>query len=100
MKNKFSIVFLLIFTMSFSNVSLPNFFSDNMVLQRNATVKFWGWANPNEEIIIKPSWNNEEYKTKASNQASWSIEIPTLKEGGPYTISIKGYNEIIFKNIY
>jgi sialate O-acetylesterase len=99
MKNKFSIVFLLIFTMSFSNVSLPNFFSDNMVLQRNATVKLWGWANPNEEIIIKPSWNNEEYKTKASNQASWSIEIPTLKEGGPYTISIKGYNEIIFKNI-
>jgi sialate O-acetylesterase len=85
--------------MSFSNVSLPNFFSDNMVLQRNSTVKFWGWANPHEEIVIKPSWSNEEYKTKATNQATWSIDIPTSKEGGPYTISIKGYNEIILKNI-
>lgn len=99
MKNKFLIVFLLVYKAVLSNVSLPNFFSDNMVLQRNSTVKFWGWANPNEEIKIKPSWNNEAYTTKATNQATWSINIPTPKEGGPYAVSIKGYNEITLKNI-
>jgi sialate O-acetylesterase len=101
MKNSI-IALVLLFILSnsaFANVTLPNIFSDNMVLQRNTEVLFWGFANPQEEIIIKPSWNNQEYKVKASNQAKWEIAIPTPKEGGPYTISIKGYNEVVLKNI-
>jgi sialate O-acetylesterase len=92
--------FCLIFSSTaFANVTLPNVFSDNMVLQRNAEVTLWGWANPQEEIVITPSWNNQEYKVKTSNQAMWEIVIPTPKEGGPYTITIKGYNEVVLKNI-
>ncbi|WP_367768439.1 sialate O-acetylesterase [Flavobacterium sp. WC2421] len=101
MKNNV-IAFILFLTLSspaFANVTLPNLFSDNMVLQRNTEVAIWGWANPQEEVVISPSWNNEVYKVKASNQAKWEIKIPTPKEGGPYTISIKGYNEIVLKNI-
>jgi sialate O-acetylesterase len=93
------VLLLTISNLAFANVTLPNIFSDNMVLQRNAEVTIWGFANPQEEIIIKPSWNNKEYKVKTSNQAKWEIVIPTPKEGGPYTISIKGYNEIVLKNI-
>lgn len=97
-----SIVFVLFLIFShcaFANITLPNVFSDNMVLQRNSEVTIWGWANPQEEVVITPSWNNQAYKIKASNQAKWEIAIPTPKEGGPYTISIKGYNEIVLKNI-
>lgn len=98
--NIFRIVFLLILSnTAFANVTLPNVFSDNMVLQRNADVTFWGWANPQEEVVITPSWSNETYKIKASNQAQWEIKISTPKEGGPYTITIKGYNELVLKNI-
>ena len=82
-----------------ANVTLPNVISDNMVLQRNSEVTIWGWANPQEEVVITPSWNNREYKVKASNQAKWEIKIKTLEAGGPFTISIKGYNEIVLKNI-
>lgn len=53
---------------------------DNMVLQRNTEVILWGWANPQEEVVITPSWNNQTYKIKASNQAKWEINIPTPKE--------------------
>lgn len=101
MKNN-SIVFVLFLILSnttFANVTLPNVFLDNMVLQRNTEVTIWGWANPQEEVVITPSWNHQEYKIKASNQAKWEINIPTPKEGGPYTISIKGYNELVLKNI-
>lgn len=84
---------------AFANVTLPNVFSDNTVLQRNTEVTIWGWANPQEEVVISPSWNHTEYKVKANNQAKWQIKIPTPREGGPYTISIKGYNEIVLKNI-
>jgi sialate O-acetylesterase len=101
MKNKIIsfVLFLAFCNTAFSNVTLPNVFSDNMVLQRNTEVTIWGWANPQEEVLITPSWNNQTYKIKASNQAKWEINIPTPKEGGPFSISIKGYNEIVLKNI-
>ena len=82
-----------------ANVSLPNIFGDNMVLQRNSEVKIWGWANPKEEIKLVSSWNNQKYKVTANNQAQWELKIKTPEAGGPYTISIKGYNEIVLKNI-
>jgi sialate O-acetylesterase len=93
------VLFLMLSNSAFANVILPNIFSDNMVLQRNTEVLIWGFANSQEEVVITPSWNNQEYKVKASNQAKWEIVIPTPKEGGPYTITIKGYNEIVLKNI-
>ncbi|MDI1307265.1 MAG: sialate O-acetylesterase [bacterium] len=93
------VFFLILSNTAVANVTLPNVLSDNMVLQRNSEVTIWGWANPQEEVVIIPSWNHQEYKIKASNQAKWEMNIPTPKEGGPYTISIKGYNEIVLKNI-
>ena len=82
-----------------ANITLPNLFSDNMVLQRNSEVMIWGWASPKEEVTIKPSWDNQEYKVKANNQAKWEIKITTPEAGGPFVISIKGYNEIVLSNI-
>lgn len=93
------VFFLLISSTMMANVSLPNIFSDNMVLQRNSEVKIWGWANPKEEIKLVSSWNNQEYKTVANNQAKWELTIKTPEAGGPFTISIKGYNEVVLKNI-
>ena len=99
MKKSILYIVLFITHFSFANVILPSVFSDHMVLQQNDEVKFWVWANPNEDITIQPSWTNEVYETKASNQAKWELKIKTPNYGGPYTISIKGYNEIILKDI-
>ena len=100
MKNNiFKFVFSLISGTMMANVSLPNIFGDNMVLQRNSEVKIWGWGNPKEEIKLVSSWNNQEYKVTANNQAQWELKIKTSEAGGPYTISIKGYNEVVLKNI-
>lgn len=82
-----------------ANVSLPNIFGDNMVLQRNSEVKIWGWGNPKEEIKLVSSWNNQEYRVTANNQAQWELKIKTPEAGGPYTISINGYNEVVLNNI-
>ena len=82
-----------------ANVTLPSFFADNMVLQRNASVKFWGWGNPSEEITITTSWDNAEYKIKPGSQATWQTTLKTPGAGGPYTIKFKGYNEVILNNV-
>lgn len=89
----------MIFGSAMANVTLPAIFGDNMVLQRNSEVRIWGWANPKEEIKLVSSWNNQEYKTVTSNQAKWELVIKTPEAGGPYTISLKGYNEVVLKNI-
>jgi len=90
----------LIANCSFANVTLPSVFSDHMVLQQNEEVKFWGWANPNEPIKIQPSWTDEVYEVKANNLAKWELTIKTPSYGGPYSIKIQGYNEIILKDIF
>jgi sialate O-acetylesterase len=97
--NIYSFLLSLIGFSAFANVSLPSFFSDNMVLQRNADVKLWGWGSPNEEIIITTGWDNTTYTVKPDNHANWQINIKTPKEGGPYTLKFKGYNELVFKNV-
>lgn len=99
MKKHFSLIILLLSVSAFANVSLPSFFSDNMVLQRNSEVKIWGWASPFEEVTLKAGWTTEEYKASPTTDAYWEIKIKTPEAGGPYTISLKGYNELTLKNI-
>ena len=101
MRNKIVLLVLAVFvsTITSANITLPSFFSDNMVLQRNSEVAIWGTAGPNEEIVIKPSWGKDEYKVKTDRYANWKILIKTVEAGGPYTISLKGYNEIVLNNI-
>ena len=36
-----------------AKVKLSPLFSDNMVLQQNAKVRFWGKARPGEKILVK-----------------------------------------------
>ncbi|OYU82076.1 MAG: sialate O-acetylesterase [Flavobacterium sp. BFFFF1] len=101
MRNKALIWLYILMTTPFAmaNVTLPSFFLDNMVLQRNTIVSIWGWGNPNEEITLTTGWDQKEYKVKTGNQANWKVSFATPEAGGPHTIAIKGYNEIVLKNI-
>jgi len=82
-----------------ANVSLPAIFADHMVLQQNQEVVLWGWAKPYEEIKVVASWDNNELRFVADNQANWSLKLITPLAGGPYQIKIKGYNEIVLNDV-
>jgi len=103
MKIKFTLIlFFAVFTCQsiLAKITLPNIFSDNMVLQRSETVLLWGWGNTGEEITITTSWDNKEYVTKTAITAKWEIEVETPEAGGPFIINFKGNdNEIILENI-
>ncbi len=92
-------IFFLFTNWMMANVIVPNIFSDNMVLQRNDEVAIWGWANPKEEIKVSGSWDNKVYTTVANNQAKWEVKIKTPQAGGPFTLTINGYNQVVLKNI-
>lgn len=82
-----------------ANVRLPAIISNNMVLQQNDLVKLWGWSDPTEKIFITTSWNNKTDSTKGSAEARWELAVQTPAAGGPFTITIKGYNTITLQNI-
>jgi sialate O-acetylesterase len=99
---RFSLTLLVLFfflQISHANISLPEIFSDNMVLQQKSDVILWGWAKTGETVVIRGDWMDENITTKASNQGTWRIILKTPIAGGPYNIHIKGYNELILKNV-
>jgi sialate O-acetylesterase len=70
-----------------------------MVLQQKSEVTFWGWAKTGEKVTITAGWTDKEYSVVTSNQGRWSLVIPTPAAGGPFNITVKGYNEIRFTNV-
>ena len=82
-----------------ANISLPEIFSDNMVLQQKSDVIFWGWAKTGETIVIKADWMDSDITVKADVQGTWKTTIKTPGFGGPYNIHIKGQNEVILKDV-
>src|SRR5215213_897293 len=82
---------------SFSQVRLPKLISDGMVLQRDAKIKLWGWASPNEQISVQ--FMNKTYKAVTGTNGEWNIMLPKLKAGGPYEMKIKGSNSITISDV-
>jgi sialate O-acetylesterase len=80
-----------------AQVRLPNFFGDNMVLQRNSPVPVWGWAKPNEAVVVQ--FNRQVKSIKADKTGKWMIRLDAENAGGPFELSIKGKNTIQLKNV-
>jgi sialate O-acetylesterase len=83
-----------------AEIKLPAIVSSNMVLQRNATIKLWGWADSEEKLAIQTSWSEEAINIEADSEGNWSIELKTTNSKEPQTINIKSkISDIILTNI-
>ncbi|WP_295116997.1 sialate O-acetylesterase [uncultured Chitinophaga sp.] len=95
MKKILSFLLLMaVFGAARAEIRLPAIISSKMVLQQNATVKLWGWALPGERVKVTCSWNNSVDSVTTTPNANWFIEIKTPAAGGPYTITLQGWNTI------
>ncbi len=91
---------LLMLFVSFSakaDIKLPTLVSDGMVLQRDIKLKIWGWADPNEKVNV--NFNNQKANTVTGADGKWMVTLPAMSAGGPFTMTIKGNNEITIKDI-
>jgi sialate O-acetylesterase len=80
-----------------ADVKLPPFFSDHMVLQRDAKAPLWGSAAPGEEITVR--FRDQQKKTTADPAGNWRVELTGLKAGGPDELTIAGKNTITLKDV-
>lgn len=89
---------LLLAVPTIAQLRIPGYFSDHMVLQRERSVKIWGWADAG--AVTKVTFNQVTYTGKIKGDGSWSVNLPATKAGGPYDIKIvSAQNSIVLKDV-
>ncbi|MCL6523175.1 MAG: sialate O-acetylesterase [Thermoflavifilum sp.] len=79
---------------------LPDYFSNNMVLQQLDTVTLWGWADATQKIWVKADWLADTIYTTSASNARWQIHLATPKAGGPHELTVSnGQQSITIQNI-
>jgi sialate O-acetylesterase len=91
-------VLLFLFTVSVqADVRLPSIIGSNMVLQQKLANPVWGWADAGEEVTV--SINGQTKSSKTGTDGKWSVVLDPQEVGGPFTLTIKGKNELTLENV-
>lgn len=88
---------LLIASVAHAEVKLPAVIGDHMVLQREATVPVWGWADAGEKVTV--TFGDQKVEATTGADGRWRIDLKGLKAGGPFEMTIAGKNTIVVKDI-
>lgn len=84
-----------------AKVTLPPYWSDNMVLQQLSKIKIKGQTtNPTQNIEIRFSWNNEYHTIASDSKGKWELNMETPCAGGPYEINIFDGDSLNINDIY
>jgi sialate O-acetylesterase len=80
-----------------ADVRLPKLLESHMVLQRDQPVHLWGWAEPGEKVSAE--MNGKSHSTLTDAYGHWHIYLPAFTAGGPFSLTIKGTNEIDLNDV-
>jgi sialate O-acetylesterase len=86
-----------------ADVKLPGIFSDNMVLQRDQTLTFWGWADESEMVTVE--FQGQKATATAFRQlpnplSRWQVKLGPFKAGTtPASLVVQGKNRVERKNV-
>lgn len=82
-----------------AKITLPSFFTDNMVLQQQSTLKLHGTATPQKRVTVCTGWDGKRYETRSDEQGQWSLNIQTPAAGGPYELTFSDGKKLTLKNV-
>ncbi len=66
-----------------AEVTMPNLFTDNMVLQADTLVNLWGKATPGATVRAEGSWGGTA-SAAVGKDGNWKMQLPTPE--GSYTL--------------
>ena len=84
--------------MAHADVRLPHVFGSHMMLQRDAKLPVWGWADPGEKITVQLD-ERPAVSAQADAKGKWQVTLPAIAGGGPLTLKVKGNNELILEDV-
>ena len=82
-----------------ARVTLPSFFSDNMVLQQQTMCIIWGWTEPGKKVIVHTPWDKKSHRATARKDGRFEVTIQTPKAGGPYDIWFQDGDFVKLSNV-
>ena len=80
-----------------ADVKLPSIFSDHMVLQKNATLPVWGWADPGEKVTV--SIAGQTRTATADTSGNWKLKVGKVSADSPLTMTVTGHNTIVIEDV-
>ena len=79
-------------------IRLPRLISDGAILQRDAPLELWGWADPRERITL--AYGSDRYTARADRRGRWTIDLPAQPAGGPYELVFSASNTVRVADVY
>ncbi len=81
------------------SLSVPHFFSDHMVLQREAPAAVWGIAAPGAEVVV--SFKGNKGKVTADDQGKWRTAVVTGKAdaSGSELVITSGEDKLVIEDV-
>src|SRR3954471_11667587 len=92
-RSRFAAVVLLgvglLATTAIAEVSLPNVFSDHMVLQRRQANRVWGKASPGEKVVVTIA--AQSHAATADADGAWQVMLTPMEASStPVKLVAKG----------
>ncbi|MCC5895705.1 MAG: hypothetical protein JJU16_09615 [Alkalibacterium sp.] len=79
-------------------LKLPNTLSEGMIIQQNKPIQLSGKDKVGIDVTIE--FNGIKEGTKADEKGDWFLTFPSMKAGGPYTLTVSGSSEKTVSDIY
>jgi sialate O-acetylesterase len=81
-----------------ADVKLADLFTDNMVLQRDATAPVWGTAAPGEAVTL--TFGAQSLTATADANGAWKTAFQGLKPGAAQALTVTGaHNKVALQNV-
>ncbi len=85
-------------SMASADVRLPAVIDSHMVLQRDAPITIWGWADAGEKVRV--TIDQTSAAVVAADNGKWQVTLPPRKaDGKTHTVTITGNNTITLQDI-
>lgn len=86
-------------TGNFGGLQMPAYFSDNMVMQRNAPITVSGKANAAERV--KVTFAGKKQKTVVAQNGTWNVSFDAMPAGGPYELCVYAQSDTLkYQNVW
>ncbi len=93
-----SAAFLSVALAARAEVKLPALFGDHMVLQQEATLPVWGWAEPGEKVTV--TFGDKKAEATAGADGKWRCDLPAIPAGTPPgTLVVAGKNTVTIQDV-
>mgnify|MGYP001821483060 CR=1 FL=1 len=89
---------LLSVTVAVADVRLPRLLSDGVILQRDAPVSLWGWAEEGEKVTVH--LGSERLGTAEARAGQWRLWLSPRAAGGPYRLTFEGHNVVTVDDVW